>query len=152
MLDDGFLTFVLVFPFAGSFVAGFLPTNARNAEAWLAGGVALTGLILACAFYPAIAGGAVIRTEVEWLPTLGLNFTLRMDGFAWMFAVLVTAIGLLVVLYARYYMSPEDPVTRFFSFLLGFMGSMLGIVLSGRSEERRVGKGCVSTCRSRWSP
>src|SRR3546814_12869259 len=21
-----------------------------------------------------------------------------------------------------------------------------------RSEERRVGKGCVSTCRSRWSP
>src|SRR3546814_14779071 len=23
---------------------------------------------------------------------------------------------------------------------------------SGRSEERRVGKECVSTCRSRWSP
>src|SRR3546814_2145332 len=28
-------------------------------------------------------------------------------------------------------MSPEDPVPRFFSFLLAFMGSMLGIVLSG---------------------
>src|SRR3546814_1104745 len=28
-------------------------------------------------------------------------------------------------------MSPADPVTRFFAFLLGFMGSMLGIVLSG---------------------
>src|SRR3546814_14042959 len=25
-------------------------------------------------------------------------------------------------------------------------------VLHGRSEERRVGKECVSTCRSRWSP
>src|SRR3546814_14250588 len=25
-------------------------------------------------------------------------------------------------------------------------------ILSGRSEERRVGKECVSTCRSRWSP
>src|SRR3546814_9764464 len=24
--------------------------------------------------------------------------------------------------------------------------------LNGRSEERRVGKECVSTCRSRWSP
>src|SRR3546814_13355855 len=23
---------------------------------------------------------------------------------------------------------------------------------AARSEERRVGKGCVSTCRSRWSP
>src|SRR3546814_13745016 len=27
-----------------------------------------------------------------------------------------------------------------------------GHVLVGRSEERRVGKECVSTCRSRWSP
>src|SRR3546814_16426568 len=28
----------------------------------------------------------------------------------------------------------------------------LGHRLEGRSEERRVGKECVSTCRSRWSP
>src|SRR3546814_15312803 len=27
-----------------------------------------------------------------------------------------------------------------------------GKVFTGRSEERRVGKECVSTCRSRWSP
>src|SRR3546814_2111512 len=26
------------------------------------------------------------------------------------------------------------------------------ILRNGRSEERRVGKECVSTCRSRWSP
>src|SRR3546814_3824473 len=26
------------------------------------------------------------------------------------------------------------------------------LVISVRSEERRVGKECVSTCRSRWSP
>src|SRR3546814_11447569 len=33
-------------------------------------------------------------------------------------------------------------------------GTNLSYALSGRyrSEERRVGKGCVSTCRSRWSP
>jgi multicomponent K+:H+ antiporter subunit A len=48
-----------------------------------------------------------------------------------MFAILITGIGLLVVLYARYYMSPADPLPRFFSFLLAFMGAMLGIVLSG---------------------
>src|SRR5690606_6500526 len=56
---------------------------------------------------------------------------LRMDALAWLFAILVLGIGLLVILYARYYMSPKDPVPRFFSFLLAFMGSMLGIVLSG---------------------
>src|SRR3546814_19417405 len=27
-----------------------------------------------------------------------------------------------------------------------------GIIENHRSEERRVGKECVSTCRSRWSP
>ena len=54
-----------------------------------------------------------------------------MDGFAWLFSVLITGIGFLVVLYARYYLSPDDPVPRFFSFLLAFMGAMLGIVLSG---------------------
>src|SRR3546814_3322574 len=30
--------------------------------------------------------------------------------------------------------------------------AVLLAILSGRSEERRVGKECVSTCRSRWSP
>jgi multicomponent K+:H+ antiporter subunit A len=68
---------------------------------------------------------------VEWVPELGLYFSLRVDGFAWVLAALITGIGLLVVVYARYYMSPTDPVPRFFSFLLAFMGAMLGIVLSG---------------------
>ncbi|MEP6606508.1 MAG: monovalent cation/H+ antiporter subunit A, partial [Nitrosospira sp.] len=54
-----------------------------------------------------------------------------MDGFAWLFAMLVTVMGTLVVLYARYYMAVQDPVPRFFSFFLAFMGSMLGVVLSG---------------------
>jgi multicomponent K+:H+ antiporter subunit A len=131
MANDTTLLLLLVLPFAGSVVAAVLPTNARNIEAWLAGGVALAGLILAGAGYPAIADGVVMRAQVEWLPSLGLDFTLRMDGLAWMFTVLVTGSGVLVVLYARYYMSPQDPVPRFFSYLLGFMGAMLGIVLSG---------------------
>src|SRR3546814_20447195 len=37
----------------------------------------------------------------------------------------------LIVLYARYYLAPQDPVPRFFAFFLAFMGSMLGVVLSG---------------------
>ena len=61
----------------------------------------------------------------------GLNFVLRMDGFAWLFSILVLGIGTLVSLYARYYMSPEDPVPRFFAFFLAFMGAMLGLVISG---------------------
>jgi multicomponent K+:H+ antiporter subunit A len=78
-----------------------------------------------------VRDGGVIRQEIAWLPSLGLDLVIRMDGFAWMFAMLVLGIGLLVVAYSRYYMSPADPVPRFYSFFLGFMGSMLGMVLSG---------------------
>src|SRR6478672_6904223 len=131
MNNDVLLTILIVLPFVGSVLAATFRPNARNSEAWLAGGVALVCLILTAAAFPAIVERGAIRSDVEWIPTLGLSFSLRLDGFAWMFAMLVTGIGFLVVLYARYYMSPTDPVPRFFSLLLAFMGAMLGIVLSG---------------------
>ena len=122
------LSALLLAPFLGSVLAACLPANARNREAWLAGAVALFGLLGALWLY---SPGEVIYERIAWVPALGLEFTLRMDGLAWIFSVLVLGIGLLVVLYARYYMSPDDPVPRFFSFLLAFMGAMLGVVLSG---------------------
>ncbi len=56
------------------------------------------------------------------MPALGLSTKLRMDGFAWLFSMLITGIGLLVVLYARYYMSPKDPVARFYRVPAGLHG------------------------------
>ncbi|HEX6243592.1 MAG TPA: proton-conducting transporter membrane subunit, partial [Polyangiales bacterium] len=81
--------------------------------------------------FPRVAQGGVIRQEVAWVPSLGLSLVLRVDGFGWMFGMVVTVIGALIVLYARYYMSPEDPVARFYSGFLAFMGAMLGVVFSG---------------------
>ncbi|HWW57847.1 MAG TPA: monovalent cation/H+ antiporter subunit A [Sphingopyxis sp.] len=131
MHDPQYLLAVLSLPFLGSFIAAALPQAGRNWASALAGSIALTGLVLIAALYPAVAAGGVLRHEASWLPSLGLQFTLRLDGFTWLFALMVLAIGSLVILYARYYMSPEDPVPRFFAFLQAFMGAMLGIVLSG---------------------
>ncbi|WPP01797.1 monovalent cation/H+ antiporter subunit A [Pseudomonas sp. HR96] len=125
------LIVLLLLPFIGSCLAALLPHNARNAESLLAGLIALAGTVQVALLFPQVAHGGVIREQVDWLPSLGLNLVLRMDGFAWMFAMLVLGIGTLVALYARYYMSPQDPVPRFFSFFLAFMGAMLGLVLSG---------------------
>ncbi|KJZ52217.1 monovalent cation/H+ antiporter subunit A [Pseudomonas marginalis] len=125
------LIVLLLLPFIGSCLAALLPHNARNTESLLAGLVALVGTIQVALLYPQIAHGGVIREEFIWLPSLGLNFVLRMDGFAWLFSMLVLGIGSLVALYARYYMSPDDPVPRFFAFFLAFMGAMLGLVISG---------------------
>ena len=125
------LIVLLLLPFVGSCVAGLLPHNARNSESLLAGIVALIGTVQVAMLYPQIADGGVIREEILWLPSMGLNIILRMDGFAWLFSLLVLGIGTLVSLYARYYMSPQDPVPRFFAFFLAFMGAMLGLVISG---------------------
>ena len=125
------LIVLLLLPFIGSCLAALLPHNARNTESLLAGLVALAGTLQVALLYPQIADGGVIREQFMWLPSLGLNFVLRMDGFAWLFSMLVLGIGALVSLYARYYMSPDDPVPRFFAFFLAFMGAMLGLVISG---------------------
>ena len=125
------LLLLVLAPFAGSLAVIFFPTGKGTASAWFSGAIALFCLATSVGFYPLVAADTVIRYDAAWMPQLGLNFTLRMDGFAWMFASLVTAIGLLVVVYARYYMSVSDPVPRFFALFLAFMGAMLGVVLSG---------------------
>jgi multicomponent K+:H+ antiporter subunit A len=118
-------------PWVGAAVVACLPGHARKAAAWIAGLVALfvTGLVLASA--PAVFSGEVLRASATWVPSLGLEFTLRMDGLAWLFALLIGGIGALVVLYAAWYLDPADPGPRFFTFLLLFMGAMLGVVLAG---------------------
>ncbi|MCW8084423.1 monovalent cation/H+ antiporter subunit A [Sabulicella glaciei] len=131
MTETALLLMLVALPFVGAAIAGVLPTQARLAAARLAGVVALSSLALVWAAYPTVSENEVLRTEFEWIATLGLSFKLRMDGFAWLFAGLVYGIGSLVVVYARYYMAEEDPVPRFFAFLLAFMGAMTGLVLSG---------------------
>lgn len=132
MTMDGRMLFLLVLlPFLGSAITGLFRGADRSGSAWFTAAIALVAFIVTASLYPIVSDGKVLHGTVEWLPAYGLNVTFRMDGFAWLFAMLITGIGLLVVIYARYYMSPEDPVPRFFSFLLSFMGSMLGVVLSG---------------------
>ncbi|NYT70082.1 monovalent cation/H+ antiporter subunit A [Pusillimonas noertemannii] len=126
------LILILILPFIGSLIAVALPSNARNIEAWLSGAIALACAVLTALHYPAIAEGQVVQFSTPWIPGgLPIDFNLRMDGYAWLFGMLITLMGALIVLYARYYLSPQDPVPRFFSFFLLFMGSMLGVVMSG---------------------
>ncbi|NMV22033.1 hypothetical protein HKB23_06395, partial [Vibrio parahaemolyticus] len=79
-------------------------------------------------------GGSVFDGEVRvertsWVPALGLNLGFRLDGLALMFAGLITAMGLLIVAYAAFYLHEDDPAGKFYGLLMLFMGAMLGIVL-----------------------
>ncbi|HXU07136.1 MAG TPA: monovalent cation/H+ antiporter subunit A [Polyangia bacterium] len=121
---------LLLFAIAALVVA-LLPARARTGVAALAGASALAGLIALAIRFPEVRDGGVAVQRIAWVPSMGLDLVLRLDGLTWMFGVLVTGIGALVVLYARYYLSPADPVPRFYAFLLGFIAAMLGTVFSG---------------------
>ncbi len=111
-------------PLWGSRVAG------RNGAAWAAGGVTMLSVLsLSQVASPVLEGGLVLA-RVPWMPTLGMDLALRLDGLALLMCGLVLGIGLLVVLYGRYYLSSFDRDDRFFAFLLLFMGAMLGVVTS----------------------
>ncbi len=122
---------ILLLPFVAALALLALPRIGRARAAAVLGAAtagALAGLMMIA---PAVFGGETVRWSHEWLPQLGLAFSLRVDGYAWMFAAIVLVIGLLVVLYAAWYLADEDPPERFFAFLGLFMGAMLGVVLSG---------------------
>ena len=125
------LILLLALPFILAVAVAAFSRSSRRTAAWLAAAAPLAGLAILATLTPAVLDGEVLRSSGQWLPQIGLDFTLRLDGLAWMFAGMVLGIGALVVLYAHYYLSPQDNAHRFFCYLLLFMGAMLGMVLSG---------------------
>jgi len=102
----------------------------RAATAWIAAGVAMAVLALLFGLAGPVFDGQTLLTRAEWIPAIGLNANYRLDGLAWMFALLISGIGLLIVIYAAFYLHHDDPAGKFFSQLMLFMAAMLGIVLS----------------------
>ena len=68
MADATLLITLLALPFVGSVAAALLPVNARNAEAWLSGAVALTALFVVSACFQSISVGTVLQSRFDWLP------------------------------------------------------------------------------------
>lgn len=75
------------------------------------------------------SGNTVIKT-LNWMPHIGMNFDLYLDGLSILFSLLITGIGSLVVLYSIGYLSKSEQLGNFYCYLLLFMGAMLGVVLS----------------------
>ena len=124
------LALIIALPFLGALLPLLAERLGRSACAVAAGLAPATALVLLLSQQSAVFAGDLIRVKLSWLPALGLNLSLRLDGLGFLFALLILGIGLLVILYARYYLSKQESMGRFFAFLLLFMGAMLGVVLS----------------------
>lgn len=80
---------------------------------------------------PEIASVGTIESTVPWMPSIGVEFAVVVDGLGLLFALLITGIGLLVVIYSIYYLDHKhEKLKPFYVYLMLFMGAMLGLVLS----------------------
>lgn len=124
------LALLALLPFAGALVTALAARWGREAAAGVAIGANGVALAVLLALAPAVLGGDLVAVRVPWVPALGLNANLFLDGLGLLFGGLILGIGLLILVYARSYLSAQDPMGRFLVYLLLFQGAMLGIVLS----------------------
>jgi hypothetical protein len=103
------LGILLLLPLVGAVAAALAARRGRGAAAWTAALAPAGVLALLAAAAPGVLGpdgaaGTPLRARWPWVPGLGLDVALRLDALAWLFAVLVAGVGVLVVVYAFYYL------------------------------------------------
>ncbi|WP_203333815.1 Na+/H+ antiporter subunit A [Planococcus beigongshangi] len=97
---------------------------------WLALAIPLALFAFFIYHIPAISAGDTFTETLKWLPTVGIDMTVYLDGLSLIMALLITGMGSLVIIYSIYYLSSTDSLPHFYAYLLLFMGAMLGVVLS----------------------
>ncbi|QOR37862.1 putative monovalent cation/H+ antiporter subunit A [Billgrantia diversa] len=80
--------------------------------------------------WPTVTAGEVLLLEWAWVPGLDVTLSFLIDGLSWLFAMLITVIGSLVLVYTGDYLRGHRDLPRFLVVLVAFMMSMLGLVLA----------------------
>lgn len=125
------LHIAILSPFALAFLIPLLAKNVRKIHTgWFVLFLPVLLFIYVFRMIKMTADGGTLKAVLEWIPSFGINFTAYVDGLGLLFALLITGIGSLVVLYSIYYLSKErEQLGPFYVYLLMFMGAMLGVVL-----------------------
>ncbi|MHB0776354.1 monovalent cation/H+ antiporter subunit A [Halomonas sp. WWR20] len=124
------LLLILLLPLLGSLVPLIGSNERRNTCALLTVLAPAAALALTVSQMAPVLGGETLRLDIPWIPALGLDLALRLDGLSLLFTLLILGIGLLIILYTRFYLAQEDSMPRFYAFLMLFMSAMLGVVLA----------------------
>lgn len=124
------LLWVVLLPLIGTLVPLLTERFGRNICAFSVAILPAWSLILVLMYAGDIFDGQALRQTIEWIPAMGLDLSFRLDGLSLLFLLLILGIGLLIILYARYYLSEKDSMGKFYAYLILFMTAMVGIVIS----------------------
>ncbi|OAZ99062.1 monovalent cation/H+ antiporter subunit A [Halomonas sp. G11] len=124
------LLWIALLPLLGVLVPVLNAQRSRMACSLATALLPAIALLLTLMQIPALLDGETLRFAVGWLPELNLELALRLDGLSLLFNILIMGIGLLILLYAHFYLASDEPVGRFYAFMMLFMASMVGISMS----------------------
>lgn len=125
------LPIIILLPLVlGTTLVSWLKQFSRGVTALGAIAVSLSSFLLLLSQAPAVFNGTVITQTWSWLPQLGIDFSFRLDALGMLFALLISGIGTLIYIYAYYYLSPKNSLSKLYFLLMLFMAAMLGISLS----------------------
>jgi NADH-quinone oxidoreductase subunit L len=97
---------------------------------WMA--VAASGLGLVAALYGAMSfGSPVTEGYTLWFPSLSVTLQVKVDQLSVLVGAFVSFVSFLVVVYSLGYMKDEPGQSRYYSLVLLFVGSMMGLVMAG---------------------
>jgi multicomponent K+:H+ antiporter subunit A len=128
--EGALLLTIAALPFVGALLPGLMIRAGRTVCAISTAVPTLAALTMLLVLAPGVIRGEVVQVEIDWLPQLGLSAAFFLDGLGLLFAGMILGVGSLIILYARFYLSGDDPMGQFYTYLLLFQGAMLGIVLS----------------------
>lgn len=109
-------------------IAPFINAGSPRFSGWILSLLPVAIFLWLMGLIPGVAVGDFHAFTLPWLPELGFSLMFRLDGLSLIFALLVTGIGALIMIYAGYYMRSYQKTNRFFGYLVFFMASMLGLV------------------------
>jgi len=125
------LNIAILIPFIAAFLIPIIYKTVKKVHiGWFALIVPVGLFIYLASYISPIASGDTYINEIAWIPSYGINFTAYLDGLSLIFALLITGIGSLVILYSIYYLAQDEPLGNFYVYIMMFMGAMLGVVMS----------------------
>jgi NADH:ubiquinone oxidoreductase subunit 5 (subunit L)/multisubunit Na+/H+ antiporter MnhA subunit/multisubunit Na+/H+ antiporter MnhB subunit len=105
--------------------------NTKNRCGWLVAALVSLLFVWLLTYLPVVTEQGFIEFSIAWVPSLGLNLSIYLDGLALVFGLIILGIGAVIVLYTAYYFDELRELIRFYALLLAFMSAMLAVVLAG---------------------
>ena len=124
------MLFAVLSIFVGAALAPLVVRAFGRASGWVLGLLPLGVFAYFVEQVSTVSHGEPIRQSMPWLPSFDVPLSFYLDGLSLLFALLVTGIGTLIVVYAGGYLAHHELLGRFYVQLLSFMGAMLGLVLA----------------------